>query len=95
MCELATACPGRYKNTGHILPKGYESILTKGYEPILTKGYESTLWMVRSPALQAAGYIWFTMANSMFGTMDCACALSAAAEREIVPDRCHREAKLQ
>ena len=33
----------------------YESILLKGYESILTKGYESILWMVFSPAWQAAG----------------------------------------
>ena len=32
------------------------SFLTKGYESILMKGYESILWVVTSPALQAAGY---------------------------------------
>ena len=52
-------------NTGHILPKGYESLLTEGDASILTKGYESILTndcesileMVIRQALQAAGYI--------------------------------------
>ena len=39
MYELATACLGRYLNTGHIFPKGYEFILMKDYESIL--------WMVQ------------------------------------------------
>ena len=51
---------GGYINSGHILPKGNESILTKGYESILqndcvsilTKGYEVVLWIVSRPALQ-------------------------------------------
>ena len=46
--ELATTCPEWYFNTGHILPKGYESILTEGQKFILTKGYESIIvWTVQ------------------------------------------------
>ena len=68
-CRIET--PGTVDEGAH-----NESILPKGYESVLTKGYESIPWMVTSPALQAAGYIWFTMANSKYGTMGCACALS-------------------
>ena len=45
----------------------HESILQNDCESILTKGYGSILWMVIRPALQAAEYIWFTMANSGTG----------------------------
>ena len=73
----------------------YEFILPNDCKSMLTKGYESILWMVKRPALQAAGYedllcrqpdTYVHHGEFKYGTMGLIeFSFSAAAERKIIP----------
>ena len=81
-----------YKNTGHILPKGYESMLTEVTSPYLrrvTSPCSKTCFagnQLQRLALQAAGYICSPWRTQVRDNGFIEFSFSAAAEREIVSD---------